>query len=195
MAFLDRVNELAKNVAKDIMDATKNIGDVTNETIESTKLNAKIAPEKRSLDAEMKKIGEYYYQKYKDGESLEEGVLEFCAEADIHRGKIEELERMIAEIEAARIKREEAKVQEEAEKAAEVEVVEEPEKETVACPQCGAENGAHMNFCSQCGAKLEIQEEPEKEEEPEEPLKFCPNCGKELEPGMKFCGSCGTKLP
>ena len=49
MAFWDKLNSVAKS-----------IGDVANDTIESTKLTVKIRSEKNLLESEWKKIGEYY---------------------------------------------------------------------------------------------------------------------------------------
>ncbi|MCR5288901.1 MAG: zinc-ribbon domain-containing protein [Treponema sp.] len=49
------------------------------------------------------------------------------------------------------------------------------------CIACGAELAAGAKFCSNCGAKVNL-----------EPV--CPNCGKKLEVGAKFCSECGTKI-
>jgi double zinc ribbon protein len=49
----------------------------------------------------------------------------------------------------------------------------------VLCPQCRFENREGVNFCEECGAKLEVA---------------CPSCGAAIPPGRKFCGSCGKPL-
>ena len=49
------------------------------------------------------------------------------------------------------------------------------------CPNCGARQGAALNFCDRCGTK-----------KPEPPR--CPNCGAIAKPGESFCSSCGTRL-
>ena len=115
MELFNKVSAFAKSAAKDLTGATKSLGDVANDTIETAKLNAKLIPEKKGLDAQLKKIGEYYYEKHKNGEELEEGVAEFCAGADAYQKRIEELEKLIAEIEEAKKLREEQKVVAEAE--------------------------------------------------------------------------------
>ena len=45
-------------------EVAKNIGDRTNDAIETTKLNNKINGEKSAAEAELKKIGAFYYEQY-----------------------------------------------------------------------------------------------------------------------------------
>ena len=170
MELFNKVSAFAKSAAKDLTGATKSLGDAANDTIETSKLNAKLIPEKKGLDAQLKKLGEYYYEKHKNGEELEEGVAEFCAGADAYQKRIEELEKLIAEIEEAKKLREEQKVVAEAEAKvveseeeaeAQTEETEKTEGDSVICPECGAANEAEMNFCCQCGAKLEKEEKEE----------------------------------
>ena len=47
------------------------------------------------------------------------------------------------------------------------------------CPGCGHENRPELNFCTDCGAKLELG---------------CPSCGAQSQPGERFCGRCGQTL-
>jgi class 3 adenylate cyclase/tetratricopeptide (TPR) repeat protein len=47
------------------------------------------------------------------------------------------------------------------------------------CPKCQTENPADLNFCEECGAKLEL---------------VCPGCGTTRPVGKKFCGKCGQSL-
>ena len=94
MELFNKVSAFAKSAAKDLTGATKSLGDAANDTIETAKLNAKLIPEKKGLDAQLKKLGEYYYEKHKNGEELEEGVAEFCAGADAYQKRIEELEKL-----------------------------------------------------------------------------------------------------
>ena len=47
------------------------------------------------------------------------------------------------------------------------------------CPRCQFDNPPTMNFCVQCGARLERR---------------CPRCGAETQPTFKFCGQCGAAL-
>jgi class 3 adenylate cyclase len=47
------------------------------------------------------------------------------------------------------------------------------------CPKCKVDNREEVNFCEECGAKLELE---------------CPNCSAKIPAGKKFCGKCGHKL-
>ena len=47
------------------------------------------------------------------------------------------------------------------------------------CPKCQFENPGELNFCGECGAKLE---------------RLCPNCNSSSPPNFKFCGECGHKF-
>ncbi len=49
------------------------------------------------------------------------------------------------------------------------------------CVECGKELADDAKFCSNCGAKVNI-----------EPV--CPNCGKKLTIDAKFCSECGAKI-
>lgn len=70
------------------------------------------------------------------------------------------------------------------------------------CVGCGAPMAKEVLFCSKCGTKNEIPEEPVEEvaeeeavevvEEPEK--KVCPVCEAEVTEDMAFCEVCGTKL-
>lgn len=67
------------------------------------------------------------------------------------------------------------------------------------CSNCGATMAREVLFCSKCGAKNEIPEEPETEvsEEAcagESVKKVCPVCEAEVSEDMAFCEVCGTKL-
>ena len=62
MAFLDKLGSLAKN-----------LGDKTNEAIAMSKLNGKITSEKALAETELRKIGEYYYDRARDTGGLSVG--------------------------------------------------------------------------------------------------------------------------
>ena len=47
------------------------------------------------------------------------------------------------------------------------------------CPKCQFENREGVDFCEECGAKLELD---------------CPNCDAKIPLGRKFCGKCGYAL-
>lgn len=58
--------------------------DKTGEAVEYTKLNAKILSEKGNIKDDYKKLGEYIYNSYKQGASLDDTALSFCHSIDNH---------------------------------------------------------------------------------------------------------------
>ena len=68
MAFLDKINDFAKNA-----------GEKTNAVIETTKLRARITSEERNISAITAKIGAYYLAKLDAGEELDEKVMNMYA--------------------------------------------------------------------------------------------------------------------
>ena len=48
------------------------------------------------------------------------------------------------------------------------------------CPQCQAPLKAKVQFCPECGGRIDAQ-------------KHCTNCGAAMKAGTKFCAECGTK--
>lgn len=161
MAFFDKLNQVAKN-----------IGDKTNDAIETTKLSSKINAEKSAAAEDMKKIGEHYYSQFAlSGEAVPE-VLEFCQSAKAHYDAAA----------AAQAEIERIKAENEAEKTPAP--VAAPARN--ACPSCGASNAPGTKFCQSCGAKLEAPT-PAQERK-------CPACGAVVAPGVKFCSECGQRM-
>lgn len=166
MAFIDKLNAIAKNV-----------GEKTGDAIEITKLNAKISGEKSALNELYKQLGENIYAKYRAGVFQNEDLAGFFASADTCMANIAEAESKIAAIKAAN----EAKGQEmpDEQEAAPVEVT---------CPSCGAVSAGGVKFCTKCGTRLEA---PAIEAETK---KVCAACGTEAAPGACFCCNCGAKI-
>lgn len=54
------------------------------------------------------------------------------------------------------------------------------------CKVCGAELLPDSAFCSECGAKVGVEEVSQKSK--------CPHCGADLIEGALFCSECGAKL-
>lgn len=158
MAFLDKLGDMAKN-----------IGGKAGEAIEITKLNSQISSEKSATDGVLKKIGEYYYQKYQSGESLAEETAALCVEIDGHNAAINE-----AKAEIERIKTENANA------AAPVSV---PVADGVVCPSCGKKNAPGTKFCQECGTPCSANGG----------ARICA-CGAEVASGVKFCGECEKKF-
>ena len=164
MAFLDKLNDIAKN-----------IGDKTNDAIETTRLNSKIKAEQEAAASDLQKIGEHYYHLFAAGGEAAPEVLEFCQSAKAHYDAAAE-----AQAEIERIKTE-SEVP-----AAPVAVA--PAPAGMASPSCGAGNAPGTKFCQSCGAKLEAPPPAEPEQ------KTCPGCGTTVAPGVKFCPECGNRM-
>ena len=144
MAFFDKLGDFAKN-----------IGDKTSDAIETNKLNGKINTEKTAITECLRKIGDYYYDKHKEGAAGDEGIADLLATIDGHHQAIADLQ---AEIE--RIKAENAAPA----AAAAAPVVEVATPADVICPECGAENTPETKFCRACGKNLTesaVEAEPE----------------------------------
>ena len=161
MAFFDKLNQVAKN-----------IGDKTNDAIETTKLSSKISAEKSAAAEDMKKIGEHYYNLFAAGGEVAPEVLEFCQSAKAHYDAA-----AAAQAEIERIK---------AENEAEKSPAPIAAPAGNACPSCGASNAPNTKFCQSCGAKLEAPA-PAQERK-------CPACGAVVAPGVKFCSECGQRM-
>ena len=73
------------------------------------------------------------------------------------------------------------------------ELMKEPEKIVILCPNCGAEVEEGATFCEECGYRL-IQPAPEVAQPARPRVQHCPNCGNELGPDANFCGKCGTRI-
>lgn len=161
MAFFDKLNQVAKN-----------IGDKTNDAIETTKLSSKINAEKSAAAEDLKKIGEYYYSLFAaSGEAAPE-VMEFCQSAKAHYEAA-----TAAQAEIGRIK---------AENEAEKVPMPVTAPAGISCPSCGATNAPGTKFCYECSGKLETPFAPQ--------TKTCPECGAAVAEGLRFCGECGAKL-
>ncbi len=159
MAFFDKLGDIAKN-----------IGDKTGDAIETTKLNNEMSSKKREILQLKQKIGDFYYDKYKMGETIDSEALEFFTGIDALMVEVNTLQAEINKIKG-----------------------ESEQKPTPAasapsgikCANCGTVNDIGKKFCSECGTKLE---------EEVTNTRYCGSCGAEVEEGLKFCGECGAKF-
>lgn len=168
MAFIDKINTIAKNV-----------GEKTGDAIEITRLNAKISSEKSAMNELYRQIGEKAYKKYQAGAYQEDELCGLFASVDACVSNIAEAEGKISAIKAAN----EAKTQ-----AAPNDTVVQAEPVKAVCPGCGMPVAEGAKFCNQCGARLEVPAiEAEKKN-------ICSSCGTEVESGAMFCCCCGAKI-
>lgn len=84
MAFLDKLNEVAKKVGDKTSEVARMVGDKAEDAIETGKLTAKITAEKHAVQDDLKKIGEYYYSRFAAGEEIAPEVLGYCNSAKAH---------------------------------------------------------------------------------------------------------------
>ena len=130
MALFDKVSELAKSAT-----------DMTASMIGTTKLNAKIALEEKSITALTARLGELFLKMIDSGELLAEGnVAEIYKEIAACRDNIAAFEAEIEEVKAA-------KEQEAAAPTA--------APGTKFCANCGEALSAEAKFCPSCGTKQE----------------------------------------
>ncbi len=170
MAFLDKLNTIAKNV-----------GEKTGDAIEITKLNAKISGEKSAISELYKQLGEKIYEKYAAGAYQDIDMAELFDAVDARKANIADAEEKISAIKAENEARAQAgSAAQTAEKAAPAGPV---------CSCCGAPVAEGVKFCNQCGARQEAPAPIVVEAK-----KFCTNCGAEAVSGVKFCSQCGNKI-
>ncbi|MBR3694131.1 MAG: hypothetical protein IKL88_06360 [Erysipelotrichales bacterium] len=153
MAFLEKINQLAKNIEEKTGDA-----------IEITKLNGKIVNETAGFHEDIKKIGEFYYTRFLQGEELHVDIIEVARNAQKHSEEIE-----LAKAEIEKIKTNVPANEPEVLVAPEIngpmveEVVEAPPvvEEVIVegprvCPSCYKEVEANIKYCPNCGQKMEV---------------------------------------
>lgn len=130
MAFFDKLNDLANN-----------IGDKANEALEITKMNSKINSERAAMAEELRKLGEYYYGKYAEGEQLDEQTTEICQNITLHEKVIQE-----TQAEINRVKNPVCGASNTSYSS---------QKSGKFCTSCGTSIAEGMKFCQGCGAKVE----------------------------------------
>jgi uncharacterized OB-fold protein len=154
------------------MGIVGNVKDKASSAIETSKLNSKISSEQNAIDAVMKQIGEFYFKKYAETKTADEGIAGFCKTIDGHNAAIAEAKAEIERIKA---------------KTAPPPAAPAASGGTV-CTVCGKENLPGAKFCTECGGKTAVPAAPAASGGT-----VCPACGKENLPGAKFCTECGGK--
>lgn len=91
MAFFE---DLGKKVSKAAQVAAKKSSDL----VEITKLNANISSEEDHIKTCYRKMGEICFNKFEQGEILDEEQIAYCKEIISHQEKINELKQKVAEI-------------------------------------------------------------------------------------------------
>ena len=166
MDFFDKLSDVAKNVTNK-----------TNDIIEVTKLNSKIAAEEGSINKLLMRLGEECWAEFSSGVKLSPAMTEICDAISEGRARIELINDEVDVIKAVGSVNKNAQA-----------TRQEPVELEIKCPACGALMAPGIKFCGACGAKL-----PEPEPVVRE-IK-CTGCGALMAVGTKFCGVCGMKLP
>lgn len=62
------------------------------------------------------------------------------------------------------------------------------------CPRCSAKIKANMAFCSNCGLKLQMNMDEDRDKAEQGRPLFCSKCGAPLSLDVAFCTECGSKI-
>ncbi len=103
----------------------------TSEMIESQKLNSSIRGEKEAIEAVFLQVGKASFEKFAATGTGSEEYLGFFQTVLAHQAKIAELEVKLDEI-----------------------------KNVKDCPNCHTENPREVLFCSKCGYRFEVTQNP-----------------------------------
>ncbi len=153
MAFLERLNEMAKTVSEKASDS-----------LETNQLISEINLTKGNIQAYQRELGEHFWAKFAVGEQLDEEAMLICDKIVAAQDKIRDLEGQIEQIkadgEARRAEREAERAERRAaEKAAAAEQAAGKagtEKEPIpVCAACGAVLAEGQKFCGECGKAVE----------------------------------------
>ncbi len=189
MAFLEKLNKLAKNIE-----------DKTGDAMELSALNGKIVTAEHAFNQDIIKIGQFYYEFFLAGGTVEPNILAVAQSAKAHTEEAAaakaEIERINAENEAEKAA---AKAEREAARAAKAERIARKEAEKAAGikeePVIPDEEIVEEQVTETIP---EVTEEPVQEiitaQPAENTQSICPSCGATVEPGAKFCGECGHKM-
>ena len=181
MAFLEKLNKMAKNIE-----------DKTGDALEISKHTAQKAKEEAAHREDLRKIGKFYYDFYLAGGQIEAGIMEVMESAKAHADAVAQAQAAIdgirdenalekAEKLAAKEAQAEAAAEEAVQEAAEEteNITEEPVAQEAEPPQPEAETA---------------QPQPEEIGQPVPTERICSVCGNRVEAGIKFCGECGNKM-
>lgn len=94
----DVTSDFAVTAGKKTSKVAKNIGEMTGDVLEISKLNLKIKSEQSKIAEKKEKLGDYYYKKYKTGFDDEGFANMLCEEIREHENIIAEAEMQIANV-------------------------------------------------------------------------------------------------
>ena len=172
MAFLEKLNKMAKNIE-----------DKTGDALEISKHTAQKAKEEAAHREDLRKIGKFYYDFYLAGGQIEADIMEVMESAKAHADAVAQAQAAIDGIrdENALEKAEKLTAKEAQAEAAAEEAVQEAAEET-------------ENITEEPVAQEAEPPQPEEIGQPVPTERICSVCGNRVEAGVKFCGECGNKM-
>ena len=131
MAFFENLSEVLSSKGKEAAEAAKKVAEIAN-------LKGQIAGVNTEIKKHYVKIGEAYFESYKDSEVDCEFEEDVQAIRDAKKA-VAELEKRLRQL-----------------------------KGNIECTACGSQIDAESSFCPKCGAKVEVEFFDEEDEEIEE---------------------------
>lgn len=203
MAFFEQIGRKITDAGQGVAQQTKNL-------TETTRLNAKIAENKKKMSQLLFEMGQDYYKKHRKDRDNEEQ--EYIDRVNELFREIIQCQKEIEQIKTADVC-----------KVCGSRIVEGSSfcmgcgtrlnadqiedsfliisDSTRKCPVCGTAVDEDSAFCTSCGTKLadtddadEYTEDDEAPEETQYSARICPVCGTEAEDEDLFCLNCGSKL-
>lgn len=198
MAFFD-------NLSKKVSEAGQKTIQKTKELADTSRLNAMISDEEKTINSTYFHIGKLYVSIHKDNcEEEFQNMIQTIAEAE---AKIRDYKKQIQDIKGVqRCEKCGAEVPSGAAfcsscGATMPKVQATAPDDTVRCESCGAFVRKGMRFCTACGKPLETAYSVEttptaKEESLADDVQetMCPSCGAKIAGDTAFCTECGAKL-
>lgn len=200
MDFFEQIGRRITNAGQGVAQQTRNLTD-------ATRLNAKIAENKKKMSQLLFEMGQDYYRKHRKDTDNEEQ--EYINRVNVLFREIvrcqEEMERIktadVCKVCGCRIAEGSSFCVGCGARLSPSEVEDSVSSDSVRslkCPVCGSAIGEDAAFCTTCGAKLVEAEEADKHGDVQEKalpsMRMCPVCGEEAEEGDIFCLNCGAQL-
>lgn len=203
MAFFEQIGKRITDAGQGVAQQTKNLTD-------TTRLNAKIAENKKKMSQLLFEMGQDYYQKHrKDKDNEEQEYIDLVNELFREILKCQKEIELIKAVDVCKVCG--SRIVEgssfcmscgarlNADEIDDSSLID--SSNTRKCPVCGTVVDEESAFCTSCGAKLadpdDAYEYTEGDEAPEETQyssRICPVCGAEAEDEDLFCLNCGAKL-
>lgn len=95
MAFLDKLQEVAKTIGDKTSETMKVVGDKTNDAVEYAKQKNKINQEKNAISDIKKQMGELVWKQYHEGAECSEELKTLCESIQEHLNLIAKAEEEI----------------------------------------------------------------------------------------------------